>query len=110
MTLAEKITMYKEKAQFVNDLSEVFRNNPKYHSVATIEYGVCSREVADHTYFEEWIIVHFVGGGMCPRRVTGNSNIANFQVISQLIDGGYYEEMCEYVEMLDHGFKFIDLN
>lgn len=109
MTFEEKIVMYKEKEQFVKDVGKVFENNPKYHSVATIEYGACSKDVAGHTYFEEWIIVHFVGGGMCPRRVTGNSNIANFRVIGQLIDGGYYDEMADYVEMLDRGYKFIDL-
>lgn len=107
MTIDEKIEMYKGKKEFVDALSNVFRQNPKYHSVATIEYGACAKDVAGNTYFEEWVVVHFVGGGMSPRRVTGNSNIANFRAIGQLIDGGYYDELGDYVEMLDRGWKFI---
>ena len=110
MTIAEKIEMYKGKKQFVDSISKVFEQNPKYHSVTSIQYEVWSKEVADHTYFEEWIIVHFDGGAMSPRRASGNSNIANFKSISYLIDGGYYDEVSDYVELSSRGYEFVVLD
>ena len=110
MTIAEKIEMFKGKKQFVDAVSKVFEQNPKYHSVTSIKYEVWSKEVCDHTYFEEWVIVHFEGGAISPRRVSCNSNIANFVVIGQLIDGGYYEEMSDYTEMPEHDYEFVVLD
>ena len=114
MTLAEKIIMYKRKEQVVNDLSKFFRKSKKYPSVATIEYGVCSKnsEVADDTCFEEWIIVHFVpfsGNSMTPCSVTGKSITEISQLISRLIKGGN-GEISDYIKMLDNGYKFIALD
>ena len=101
MTIAEKIEMYKGKKQFVDDVNKVFEQNPKYHSVTSIKYEVYSKEVADRTYFEEWIVVHFQGGSISTRRVNGNSNIANFRVIGFLIDGGYYDEVSDYEDLAE---------
>lgn len=109
MTIAEKIEMYKGKKEFIDCLSKVFEQHPKYHTVDKITYEVWSREVEGHTYFREWVIVHFKGGSTSPRQVSGNSNIANFRILGDMIDGGYYDEMSVYVEQPDHGFEFVVL-
>jgi hypothetical protein len=119
MTTAEKLAMYKEKEQAVKDLSKFFRKSSEYPSVATIEYGVCSKngEVADDTDFEEWIDVHFVpfsGNYTTPCRVTGKSITEISKLIGQLVKGGRenldnYAEIAEYMDMLNSDYKFIDL-
>jgi hypothetical protein len=116
MTLEEKLAIYKSKEQTVDDLSKFFRKSARYPSVATIEYGVCSEngKVADDTCFEEWILVHFVPfsgkPSVSPCKVTGKSIVEISRKISKLIDGSYCDEIGKYVEALDHGYKFIDLD
>ncbi len=119
MTTTEKLAMYKEKEQAVNDLSKFFRKSPKYPSVATIEYGVCSKngEVADDTYFEEWIVLHFVpfsGNYTTPCRVTGKSITEISELINRLVNCSSaelnnYAEIANYMDMLNSDYKFIDL-
>lgn len=110
MTVAEKIEMFKNKQNFVDTISSAFQNNPKGTSVESISYEVYQKELENlGTYFCEWIVVHFVGGAISVRSVNGNSNHANFRAIGQLIDGGYYDEVPDFITSTERGFERVVL-
>ena len=90
-------------------MSEVFSTNPKTHSVEAITYEVYSKPFNDNVYYAEWIVVHFDGGGSSPRFVTGNSNTANFRVLGDMINGGYYAEVQDYRSLTERGFVRVNL-
>lgn len=105
MTIAEKIKMYKEKEAFVYGLAMAFIKVPKGHTVENIIYEVYQKEINGNTCFYEWIIVHFRGGAIAPITVNGNSNLANYRAIGNLIDGGYYNEVPYYLKMEEAGYE-----
>jgi hypothetical protein len=111
MTIAEKLEMYNGKKAFVKSISKVFQDNPKYHSVVSVDYEVYQKEIArdENIYREivEFVIVRYIGGGKCVKLVTGNSNTANFQVIGTLLNGGYYEENMRYDSLLESGYELV---
>lgn len=109
MTIEERLKMYREKKNFVYDISMAFIKNPKGHSVDGVVYEVWFQENENGTYFSEWIIVKYDGGGWAPRIVSGNSNSANFKNIADLIDGGYYAEKTSYESLPLKGYKKLDL-
>lgn len=110
MTNTEKLKMYREKNMFVACIADVFAQNPKGHTVCDIKYEVWQLEVERGTFTLEWIIVHFIGGAKSPVRVTGNSNSANYRAIGALIDGGHYEDVMIYEDMIKKGYKQLDLH
>lgn len=110
MTIEEKLKMYREKRQFIYDISAAFIRNPKGHSVASTVYEVWFQETERGPYFSEWLIVRYDGGGWASRIVSGNSNSANFENIASMINGGYYAEKNSYEALPDRGWKKLDLN
>ena len=110
MTIEEKLKMYREKRQFIYELTMTFVKVPKGHSVADVIYEVFFKEEENHTEITEWITVVYFGGGKAHRVVSGNSNSANFQVVASMIEGGCYGHSYIYVLLADHGFKKMDLN
>lgn len=96
MEMNERLEMYREKRNFINRLNAAFHPTPKGSTVTEISYEVYQKEYKDRLTFCEWIIVHFIGGGKSPRRVSGNSNTANLRVVGELVDGGYYDEVADY--------------
>jgi hypothetical protein len=109
MTIEEKLRMYREKNMFVASIADAFVQNPKGHTVSDIKYEVWQLNVEGGTFTVEWIIVHFNGGAKSPVRVTGNSNSANYRAIGTLIDGGYYEDVAVYDDMIKRGYAQLDL-
>ena len=102
MTTAEKIKMYTDKKNFVEGIAKAFIQVPKGHTVENVTYELYKKEINETTtYYYEWVIVHFRGGAISPVTANGNSNLANFQVISSLINGGYYDEVSYYNAMQD---------
>ena len=114
MTFEEKITMCKGKKNFVDGISKVFETTTHNSSVTSIEYELYTRKVIinkePRDHFVEYIVVHFIGGGKSVRFVSGNSNTANFRVIGNLIDGGYYDENMEYDSLSEKGFTKVNLD
>lgn len=112
MTIAEKIEMYKEKKAFVENIAMAFIKCPKGHTVENITYELYQKEynnsVYTGTYFYEFIVVHFKGGAQSPVCVSGNSNIGNFNAISKVVDGGYYEEE-NYYQDIKNGYDLVVL-
>lgn len=109
MTIEEKLEMYRGKRHFITDIASAFAANKKNHTVSDITYEVYQKEWNGQPYFCEWIIVHFVGGGKSPRRVTGNSSICNFRVIGELIYGGYYDEVDDYKKLSENDYVKVEL-
>ena len=105
MTIEEKLKMYREKKNFIHDVSMAFIKNPKGHSVDGVVYEVWFTETERGTFFNEWVIVQFAGGAESHRIVTGNSSSANFREVARLIEGGYYEERASYEAQAERGFK-----
>ena len=109
MTIAEKIEMYREKNRFVEGLSLIFQGKPKGTSIEKITYEVYRKDINNGTYFYEWLVVHYEGGGYSPRTVNGNSNSSNFRVVGDLLDRGYYEELPYYEKMEEAGYERVGL-
>ena len=111
MTIEEKLKMYREKKQFIYNIAMAFVKNPKGHSVTDITYEVWHKELEQFGHcFVEWVIVHYDGGAISPRRVDGNSNTANFRAIGEMLDNGYYEDLFLYKEsQIALGYKKVDL-
>jgi hypothetical protein len=110
MTIEEKLKMYREKRQFVYELSMTFIKVPKGHSVADVSYEVFFKEEVWGTDITEWLTVTYCGGGTAHKCVSGNSNAANFEVVASMLYGGCYEQNFTYDELLNRGFKKMDLN
>jgi hypothetical protein len=112
MTTAEKIMMYKEKRDFIKNISKAFEARPKGSSVESINYEVYTKyhAVPDIHQFAEYLVVNFVGGAKSVTRVSSNSNMSNFKVLGTLVDGGYYDEIAEYDSLLNLGFTAVPLD
>lgn len=110
----EKINMFKEKKAFIDALNLVFHVRPKKHSVQSVAYEVYSKVitnefVTDHTYYQEFLVITFDGGGISVRNVNGNSCTANLREVSKLVDGGYYDEVAFYKSLKVNGFMPVEL-
>lgn len=114
MTIEEKIQMYKRKNAFIESLNEAFQTRPSGSTVESVVYEVFKKDVTFEdrivTYFQEWLVVNFFGGGRSVRSANGNSNIANFRALGSLVEGGYYDEVRTYEDMEANGFTKVDLD
>jgi hypothetical protein len=110
MTIAEKLEMYKRKKAFVDNVSKAFEACPVGTGVVSVKYEVYKKEINEETtYFVEYIVVNFTGGGKSVRNVNGNSHTANFREIGKLVDGGYYDEIKDYEIMLERDFTKVEV-
>lgn len=105
MTREEKLQMYKNKKEFVSDLSKVFESRSYSTSVEQLDYEVWENE--EHGWFVEYAVITFVGDGQSHISVNGNSILAIFQEIADKIMGGYYKEEFTYRDLTKDGFKRI---
>lgn len=112
MTIEEKLKMYREKRQFIYEVSMAFIKVPKGHSVDGVVYEVFFKELTAPYQVDitEWITVIYDGGGKAHKCVSGNSNAANFEVVASMVHGGCYEHNFTYASLQDRGYKKLDLN
>ncbi len=109
MTIEEKLGMYREKRQFIYEVSMTFIKVPKGHSVTDVTYEAFFKE-GDCVDITEWVTVTYFGGGKAHKCVSGNSNAANFEVVATMVHGGCYEQNFTYDSLVDRGYKKLDLN
>lgn len=109
MTLEEKLNMYREKKQFIENLGYAFQVRPGCASVEGVDYEVYQKLFIDVIDFREWVIVRYVGGGKAMKIVSGNSNAANFVVIGSMLQGGCYEQVQVYQEQTEQGYEKVEL-
>lgn len=105
MTITEKLEMFKEKRNFIKNISKAFESKPKGSSVQSVDYEVYRKDTPDIVYFVEYVIVTFFGGGYSVKCVNGNSNTANFRAVGSILDGGYYDEVFEYDKLKSIGYE-----
>ena len=110
MTVEEKLKMYREKRQFLYEVSMAFIKVPRGHSVDGVVYEVFFQEHDWGTEISEWVTVQYNGGAEAHRVVTGNSNAANFEVVASMVHGGCYGQNLTYEALAERGFKKLDLN
>ena len=110
MTIEEKLKMYREKRQFIYEVSMAFIKVPKGHSVDGVVYEVFFKECDWGTDIVEWITVQYDGGAESHKCVSGNSNAANFEVVASMVHGGCYEQNLTYELLEARGYKKLDLN
>jgi hypothetical protein len=105
MTITEKLEMFKEKRNFIKNISKAFEVGPKGSSVQSVDYEVYRKDTPDIIYFVEYVIVTFFGGGYSVKCVNGNSNTANFRAVGSILDGGYYNEVFDYDKLTSIGYE-----
>ena len=110
MTWEDKLKMYKEKQRFIEALSEVFKTTKHGSTVEGITYEVYTRPFNEQvSETREYVVVHFIGGGKSPRFVSGNSNTANFRILGEMLNGGYYSEVRTYDTLVENGYTKVAL-
>ena len=111
MTNAEKLMLFKEKKDFIENLNKAFQTFPKGSTVASVAYEVYAKKVnEDVTYYQEYLVVTFFGGAKAVRNANGNSNLANFKELGKLVEGGYYDEVKGYLALNEAGYNLIQFN
>ena len=113
MTVEERLKMYREKKNFIYDVSKAFAFTTKGHTVEGIRYEVLFKkteyEYGPEFHFSEWLTVHYFGGTEAHCCISGNSNSANFRAIAKMIEGGYYNENEHYLTLRSKDWKILDL-
>lgn len=110
MTYEQRIHMYKGKKLFIEGISKVFENESLMSNVGSIDYTVLTKVIDESTTdYREFVIITFTSGARSIRTISGNSNNANFREIGNLIDGGYYDELKYYADLLESGYTIVKL-
>lgn len=92
----------KDKISFVNNLSIAITSSLSW--ITKISYEVF--ENTKYDYIQEYLKVEYKGGAYAIRNCNGNSRTAIFEEVAKLLNGGYYDEVSNYVHLLaDNNFK-----
>ena len=87
-------TELNKKRLFVEALSQAF-NKSVGHSIEKLDYDVFY--VGDIQY--EYLVVTYDGGAIAARNCRGDSLSAIFGEIARLFNGGYYDEVSDYLAL-----------
>lgn len=87
-------TELNKKRLFVEALSQAF-NESVGHSIEKLDYDVFY--VDDIRY--EYLVVTYDGGAIAARNCYGDSLSAIFGEIARLFNGGYYDEVSDYLTL-----------
>ena len=110
MTWEEKIEIFREKQEFVEQLSKVFKVTKHNSTVEGFSYEVYHKSFSDRlSETREYVVVCYTGGAKAPRTVSGYSCTAVYRFIGELLSGGYYDEVREYESLLEEGYERIKL-
>ena len=87
-------TELNKKRLFVEALSQAF-NESVGHSIEKLDYDIFY--VDDIRY--EYLVVTYDGGAIAARNCYGDSLSAIFGEIARLFNGGYYDEVSDYLAL-----------
>ena len=87
-------TELNKKRLFVEALSQAF-NESVGHSIEKLDYDIFY--VGDIRY--EYLVVTYDGGAIAARNCYGDSLSAIFGEIARLFNGGYYDEVSDYLTL-----------
>lgn len=98
-----------EKNILVTSIGRILAEFPRNRIVgARYEYWTHKTHQSWH---RENVVLEFRSGAIEVRNVTGNSVNAVYRSIGQLLDGGYYDEVDDYNEMVASGiWEKLDLS
>jgi hypothetical protein len=109
MTVDEQIEMFKSKKSFIDYLNRAFESNLAGESIAKVAYEVYTKEWRGEPVFQEYLVVTFKGGMKSVRSINGNSNMTNLVELGKLVNGGYYDEVPDYLTLAECGFEYVTL-
>jgi hypothetical protein len=109
MTFEDKIIMWTEKKKFIDALNKVFQTRPAGSAIMGVTYEVYQKDFSDQLGYDEWLIVEYDGGAKSYMLVSGNSNLANFEVISKVLFHGDYHLKEYYKSLTDNGWEPVQL-
>lgn len=85
----------KRKVEFVKELNKTI---PQYvRNVESIRYDVFKN--TNQSWYFEFLVINYVGGGKTARICTGDSFTAIFSEISKYLNQGYYSELDLYKQI-----------
>ena len=87
-------TELNKKRLFVEALSQAF-NESVGHSIEKLDYDVFYVDDIRH----EYLVVTYDGGAIAARNCYGDSLSAIFGEIARLFNGGYYDEVSDYLTL-----------
>jgi hypothetical protein len=113
MAVENKLEVYSDKKKFIENLNGIFQMEPKCLTIEGISYELYVKDFDDYddprVDEREWVVVHLLGGGQAVRQVTGNTNVANFREIGNLLTGVYYSDVFKYLKLTDDGYRKVEL-
>lgn len=98
------LAMLKRKQTFVRELGDTISQYIEH--VESCEYRIF-KEV-NQGFYDEYLVIHFVGGGWLARRCNWNSCLVILQELAKYIEGGYYEEV-EDVKLLENDPNWVEI-
>ena len=87
-------TELNKKRLFVEALSQAF-NESVGHSIEKLDYDIFYVDDIRH----EYLVVTYDGGAIAARNCCGDSLSAIFGEIARLFNGGYYDEVSDYLTL-----------
>lgn len=87
-------TELNKKRLFVEALSQAF-NESVGHSIEKLDYDIFYVDDIRH----EYLVVTYDGGAIAARNCYGDSLSAIFGEIARLFNGGYYDEVSDYLTL-----------
>ena len=98
-----------EKNILATSIGRILEAFPRNHIVG-VRYEYWTHKT-HQSWHQEKIVVEFRSGAIEVRNVNGNSVNAVYRSIGQLLDGGYYDEVDGYNEMVASGaWEKLDLS
>ena len=111
--MSDELEVFINKKKFVENLNKVFQMEPKCLTIEGISYELFVKNYDDYddprVEEREWVVIHLLGGGQAVRQVTGNTNVANFREIGNLLTGVYYSDVFKYLKQTDEGYQKVEL-
>lgn len=83
----------KSKQKMVAEMSPILAAN--LGNIEKVSYEVYVKPEKEWT--QEYLVIHFVGGGILARTCNGNSKSAILSEIAKYVNGGYYDEVSDYM-------------
>ena len=92
---------YPRKKNFAKDISKAFKNLYCTNtSVIDVDFKVFWNK--KYNYFDEYIVVTYEGGAIAATINNINSIGFTFNAIGKLVNGGYYDEVKDYLNHLNN--------
>ncbi len=98
------------KTKLVNDISKALKNQRPFSTLTIDKVELKIFLNKKNMWFEEYVVVTYIGGSIATIRNTCNSVGYTFKNIGKLINGGYYDEVDEYKKLCkDESWELVEV-